>query len=177
MADHTDDQPDDTEQYDGVGDDSDLGPSEPSEEDSSSLFNNRRKAYTALALATVIIAGTGVAVALTFTSLATTDAELFGSDAQDTQLNISSYDTNITDKHAMEVTVVVKNEDATTNQTGNVTIQLLDRDENVIVQDVRDVTVTADGTTEYTVTFNDDYLAENFEETYIILEQRNTATA
>jgi len=121
-----------------------------------------------LLLATVTLTAT----ALTVWMLQVERINIWEGQIQDTDFTVIEIDTKIKGKHRIDITLALKNNDASNTHSADVTVQLLDSNGNVILeQTVNTGDVVAGGTWSYTFTFTQNNLVSQYDRPFIIVEQ------
>lgn len=135
---------------------------------------NRTTGRNALVIALIVglvIGGTGVAAALTFTDLNTEKISLFGADTASSDLNIKSQDTSVYSEDRMVVRLTAENTDADNPHEADVTVQILDSSDNVVAKMTKPASVAAGSQQALTFDFNEPGVAQDYQRTYIVVDQ------
>lgn len=130
------------------------------------------KKALAVVVGLAVVSGiAGTAAALTLTSLETQNITLFGSQSDDSNFNIQSYDTKVKGKQKVDVDLTVHNTDTSNAHRANVTVQVLNATDAVLAEATKDTgSVAADTSLDMTFNFQDTNLAETYDETFIVVD-------
>lgn len=130
-----------------------------------------RKAIVVVAGVSILSGIAGTAAALTLTSLDTQQISLFDSQTADSNFNIQSYDTKVKGKEKVDVDLTLKNTDTNASHRANVTVELLDASGTTLDNATKATgSVAADDTIDMTFSFQQSGLAEDYEETFIVVD-------
>ncbi|EMA42743.1 hypothetical protein [Halococcus saccharolyticus] len=135
---------------------------------------NRTTGRNALVVALIVglvIGGTGVAAALSFTELNTEKISLFGAETASSDLNIKSQDTSVYSEDRMVVRLTAENTDTNNAHEANITVQVLDSSGNVASSISKDASVSSGSQQALTFDFNGQGVAQDYQRTYIIVDQ------
>lgn len=135
---------------------------------------NRTTGRNALVVALIVglvIGGTGVAAALSFTSLNTEKVSLFGAETASSDLTVSSQDSTVYSEDRIVVRLTAENTDADNAHEANVTVQILDSSGNVVAKMSKPASVSAGSRQALTFDFNEQGVAQDYQRTYIIVDQ------
>lgn len=135
---------------------------------------NRTTGRNALVVALIVglvIGGTGVAAALSFTDLNTEKISLFGAGTSSSDLNIKSQDTSVYSEDRMVVRLTAENTDTNNAHEANITVQVLDSSGNVASSISKDASVSSGSQQALTFDFNGQGVAQDHQRTYIIVDQ------
>ena len=135
---------------------------------------NRTTGRNALVVALIVglvIGGTGVAAALSFTDLNTEKISLFGAETASSDLNIKSQDTSVYSEDRMVVRLTAENTDADNPHEADVIVRILDGSDNVVSKMTKPASVGAGSQQALTFDFNEPGVAQDYQRTYIIVDQ------
>ena len=125
-----------------------------------------------LAAILVVASCFATAAALTIYSTQVERINIWGGQIQDTDFSITELSTKIKGKHRIDISITIKNEDATNVHSANVTIQLLDSNGDILVeQTVSTGDVAAGGTWSYTFNFHQTNLVSQYDSPFVIIRQ------
>jgi hypothetical protein len=98
--------------------------------------------------------------------------EVWNSQSQDTDFNIASYDADIKREDRIDVTTEIKNQDTSSAHEGNVTVRLLDSNGDILIEKTKPTeSVSSDSTVKLDYQFTQSNLADNYDRTFIEVDQ------
>jgi hypothetical protein len=113
----------------------------------------------------------GTVTALTILALQIEKINIWGGRYQDTDFAVVNFETKIKGPHKIEITVTLKNTDTATH-SGDVTVQLLDMNGDIILEQTQNTGDVAGGETwSYTFTFRQDNLVEQYDRPFLVVRQ------
>ena len=138
----------------------------------SDVAQSGRRVIVLVLVVGLVIGSVGVVAGLSMTSLSPEKIELWDSQAQDTDFNIQTSDTDVKGKDRIDVSIELKNQDTSSAHEADVTVQLLDANGDVLREETTPTgSVSADSTVKSTYQFTKSNLANDYEETFIIVNQ------
>ena len=138
----------------------------------SDVAQSGRRVIVLVLVVGLVIGSVGVVAGLSMTGLSPEKVELWNSQAQDTDFNIQTSDTDVKGKDRIDVSVEMKNQDTSSAHEADVTVQLLDANGNVLTEETKPTgSVSADSTVKSNYQFTKSGLANDYEETFIIVNQ------
>jgi len=138
----------------------------------SDVAQSGRRVIVLVLVVGLVIGSVGVVAGLSMTSLSPEKIELWNSQAQDTDFNIQTSDTDVKGKDRIDVSIELKNQDTSSAHEADVTVQLLDANGDVLREETTPTgSVSADSTVKSTYQFTKSNLANDYEETFVIVNQ------
>ena len=122
----------------------------------------------ALLLAASIVS---TAAALTIRVLQIERINVWSGQIQDTDFTITGIETKIKGKHQIEITLTIKNNDESNQHTGEIVVQLLDRNGEVIVDGTANLQVEAKGTMTQKFKFHKENLVNQYAQLMVVITQ------
>ncbi|RLI41756.1 hypothetical protein DRO69_11190 [Candidatus Bathyarchaeota archaeon] len=122
----------------------------------------------ALLLAASIVS---TAAALTIRVLQIERINVWSGQIQDTDFTITRIETKIKGKHQIEITLTIKNNDESNQHTGEIVVQLLDRNGEVIVDGTANLQVEAKGTIKQKFKFHKENLVSQYAQLMVVITQ------
>ena len=137
----------------------------------SDTAQSGRRVIVLVLVVGLVIGSVGVVAGLSMTSLSPEKVELWDSQAQDTNFDIQTYDTDVKRQDRIDVSTEIKNQDSSAHDA-NVTVQLLDSDGNILIEETQATgSVGSSSTAKLNYQFTQSNLAEDYEKTFIVVEQ------
>ena len=137
----------------------------------SDTVQSGRRVIVLVLIVGLVIGSAGVVAGLSMTNLNPEKIELWDSQAQDTNFNIQTYDTDVKRQDRVDVTTEVKNQDTSTHEA-NVTVQLLDSSGNILIEETKATgSVSSGSTAKLNYQFTQSNLAEEYDKTFIVVDQ------
>jgi len=138
----------------------------------SDTAQSGRRVLVLVLVVGLVIGSVGVVAGLSMTSLSPEKIELWNSQAQDTDFNIQTSDTDVKGQDRIDVSTEIKNQDTSSAHEADVTVQLLDTNGDVLRDETKPTgSVSADSSKKLTYQFTKSGLANDYEETFIIVNQ------
>ena len=111
------------------------------------------------------------AAALTIRVLQIERINVWSGQIQDTDFTITGIETKIKGKHQIEITLTIKNNDESNQHTGEIVVQLLDRNGEVIVDGTANLQVEAKGTITQKFKFHKENLVSQYAQLMVVITQ------
>jgi len=111
------------------------------------------------------------AAALTIRVLQIERINVWSGQIQDTDFTITGIETKIKGKHQIEITLTIKNNDESNQHTGEIVVQLLDRNGEVIVDGTANLQVEAKGTITQKFKFHKENLVNQYAQLMVVITQ------
>jgi len=111
------------------------------------------------------------AAALTIRVLQIERINVWSGQIQDTDFTITGIETKIKGKHQIEITLTIKNNDESNQHTGEIVVQLLDRNGEVIVDGTANLQVEAKGTMTQKFKFHKENLVNQYAQLMVVITQ------
>ena len=111
------------------------------------------------------------AAALTIRVLQIERINVWSGQIQDTDFTITGIETKIKGKHQIEITLTIKNNDESNQHTGEIVVQLLDRNGEVIVDGTANLQVEAKGTIKQKFKFHKENLVSQYAQLMVVITQ------
>jgi hypothetical protein len=97
--------------------------------------------------------------------------EVWNSQSQDTDFNIQTSDTDVKGQDRVDVSTEIKNQDSSAHDA-NVTVQLLNAGGDILIEETKTTgSVSGGGTVNLNYKFSQSNLAENYDKTFIVVDQ------
>lgn len=134
-----------------------------------------RRSLVLIAAVTVIsgMAGTATALTVDTGTLETQVVSLFSGQTTQSELTIQAYETKFKGKEKIDVSVTIHNPSSSSSaHEGNVTVQLLDANDDLITEATKATDSLDPGTDQdLSYSFSQANLVEQYDETFIIIDQ------
>jgi len=138
----------------------------------SDTMHSGRRVIVLVLVVGLVIGSVGVVAGLSMTSLGPEKIELWDSQAQDTNFNIQTYDTDVKRQDRIDVSTEIKNQGTSGAHEANVTVQLLDSSGNILIEETKATgSVSSGSTAKLNYQFTQSNLAEEYDKTFIVVDQ------